>query len=133
MEANQKEEIRQIKRQLLELPARIAELKRRAREHRAAADEIRSRMQDIEAELISQIAVATNGSGKPVYPNETARNAELKRCLAKHLDYQRLKSVLLQTELKRDEAEIEVGELISRFSAWKAIAELTAAELKSLS
>ncbi|NHM27967.1 hypothetical protein G7K71_13470 [Desulfofundulus sp. TPOSR] len=122
-------ETERIKEKLLEYPAQIAEAKKRARTEKTAADEIRGQMQNIEAEILYQINTATNNAGKPLFGNETMRNAELKRRLAQSPEYQELKAALQAVEAGLFEAEALVNQLIDEFRAWKAVAELTAAEL----
>ncbi|SHI91379.1 hypothetical protein [Desulfofundulus thermosubterraneus] len=122
-------ETERIKEKLLSLPAEIAEAKKMAREQKTAADEIRGQMQNIEAEILYQINTATNNAGKPLFGNETMRNAELKRRLAQNPEYQELKAALQAVEAGLFEAEALVNQLIDEFRAWKAVAELTAAEL----
>lgn len=76
-----------------------------------------------------QINTAVNSNGKPLFSNESARNAELKRRLAANTEYQELKAVLGEIEARQFEAETEASQLADEFRAWKTIAELTAAEL----
>ncbi|MGB9825673.1 MAG: hypothetical protein ACPLRU_03270 [Desulfofundulus sp.] len=122
-------ETERIKEKLLEYPARIAEAKKRARAEKTAADEVRGQMENIQAEILYQVCTETGNNGKPLFSNETVRNAELKRRLAQNPEYQELRAVLQTVEAGLFEAEALVNQLIDEFRAWKAVAELTAAEL----
>jgi len=123
------EETKQIKEKLLSIPAQIAEQKRFAREAKTAADEIRGQMQEIEAETLFEVNAATNAAGKPLFGNEAARNAELRRRLSRNREYILLKSRLQEAENRQFQHETLASQLMSEFSAWKAVAELTAAEI----
>ena len=125
------EETRRIKEKLLSIPAQIAEQKRLAREQKIAADEIRGQIQEIEAEILYQINMAVNNSGRPLFGNESARSAELKRRLAANPEYRRLKAALAEAENRQFEHDTLASQLMSEFSAWKAVAEMTAAEISA--
>lgn len=124
-------ETKQIKEKLLSIPSMIAEQKRLAREARIIADSLRAQMQEIEAETLFEINTATNASGKPLFGNEAVRNAELKRRLARNPEYISLRNRLQEAENRHFQHETLAGQLMSEFSAWKAVAELTAAEISA--
>lgn len=104
-----KDVLEAIVRRLGEIPAVAGELVRRRAELSDALHCALDRIKLIETQVGGEVAAVRNGDGKPVYANETARNAEVARRLAGDREYQaaRQEADCLRKELAELDARIE--------------------------
>lgn len=98
-----------IAKRLGEAPALSGELVRKRAEISDALHKNLDTMKEREVEVAGAVAAEKNGDGKPVYPNEQARQAEIAKRLQADTGYQFVKGEVerLRQELRELDARIE--------------------------
>lgn len=119
----------EIVRNLLTAKDRLTGARRVASEAREHVREIERRIREAEAEAILEIALETGPTGKPRFPNETLREAELVRRKARDPEFRRLEAALAAARRELQEAEDALASAHDDFKAWQIVAKLVAAEL----
>lgn len=119
-------------RRLNETPARIRELKSAAVRARMQREEAEQTLALAEAELAAVVAAETGPNGKPRYPNQDARAAELVARRARHPEYRRAYEAAHRARERSEAAAFELEMEQDRFRALRAAAELAAAALRAL-
>jgi len=126
-------ETAKIKNQLAEYPERIFQAKEAVNNLREELKMAETELKEAEAMLITEIALETNGNGKPKFGNERTRQAELIKRQANDKDYQTVLENLKQVQRKLDNAQLNLELLYDEFRATHYIARLTEAELRIIS
>ncbi|WP_027717404.1 hypothetical protein [Desulfovirgula thermocuniculi] len=99
----------QIAYRLGEAPNKAAELTLRRGEINDQLHKALDALKETEARVAGEVAAERNGDGRPLYPNEQARQAEIARRLAADQDYQALRQEAdrLRQVLREIDARIE--------------------------
>lgn len=120
----------QILRELAELPDAIRRQQEAVRAARQAVDEARADLETIEAALMAEIvSMEDPRTGKPAFPNEQARKAELARRKSVDPTYLTAAKRLTDAQEALDGAQFDLDYLVNRFSAVRARARLTTERL----
>lgn len=115
---------------LRELPVAIRQQQETVTNLRRQLDDARTELETAEAFLMVTITEAVDPkSGKPAYPNETARKAELAKRRQFDPAYVQAASRVRELESALASAQADLDLLINRFAAARKLAELTAARL----
>ena len=140
-------EIGALKAKLLTMPRGLYEAREAAREARGRVGEAKKRVVDVKVEiedgkletLLLVSAERANGSDKPRYSNEAARNAAVADALAKSSAHQERVKRLAGAEADVVNAELYAGQLdndVKRLEdeqrEWRAVVDLTVAEVTLL-
>lgn len=122
-----------LKRDLVSMPLKIWEQKKKINSLKEAVEKLRLELKEIEANLTIEIASETNGGNKPKFPNAEARAAELIRRKNESAEYQQVFKQLQASQQELEDEQINLELLLDQFSALRAVAKLTAAELTAIS
>jgi hypothetical protein len=105
----------------------------KARTARAEAQGIVTRLKDqrdeIEAETAVLVGAERDAANKPAFSNAELRAAETKRRLSTSADYGRIASELAFAENDKTMRELEVQRLEDEQRSWRAVVDLTIAEI----
>jgi len=126
-------ETEKIKNQLAKYPQYIFEAKEAVNNIREELKMAETELKEAEAMLITEIALETNGNGKPKFGNERTRQAELIKRQANSEDYQAVLENLKHIQRKLDNAQLNLELLYDEFRATHYIARITEAELRIIS
>uniref|UniRef100_A0A7C2EI93 Uncharacterized protein n=1 Tax=Ammonifex degensii TaxID=42838 RepID=A0A7C2EI93_9THEO len=99
----------EVAKRLREAPDRAAELTLKRAEVSDALHKALDAVKQKEAEVAGAVAAEKNGDGRPLFPNEAARNAETSRRLQADAGYQAARAEVdrLRKELREVDSEIE--------------------------
>lgn len=132
-EAEDAMRLREILNLLHDLPAAIRQQQETVTNLRRQLDDARTELETAEALLMVTITEAVDPkSGKPAYPNDTARKAELAKRRQFDPAYVQAASRVRELESALASAQADLDLLINRFTAARKLAELTAARLNLL-
>lgn len=118
---------------LHDLPAAIRQQQEVVANLRRQAEDAKAELETAEALLMAEIAEAVDPkSGKPAYPNDTARKAELVK--RRQFDPARVRAASQARELESAlaSAQADLDLLVNRFAAARKLADLTVARLNLL-
>ena len=119
-----------FKEKLLALPGKIDAQKTKIREFREAYAEAEQARALKEAEIMTDIIAEVNfNTGKPVFPNETARNAERLRRMATDEEYQQVARAAKKAEMALNQAQDELQGLYDEFKAVQYVAQIVSYEV----
>ena len=123
---------------LVDITARLAaaptEAARLVKERGEASDAFHralDALKELEARVAGEVAAERNGDGKPKYPNEASRNAEIARRLAADQDYQALKAEADRLRLQVRELDARIEEVSRRHRSDCRMADLATALLSA--
>lgn len=126
-------DLKRVEKCLEKAPARIRELKAAAAQARAQREEAEQALALAEAELAAAVAAEAGPNGKPQFPNQEARAAELTIRRARSPEYRRAYEAARQARERAEAAGFDLEMELDKFKALKTAAELMAAELRALS
>ena len=119
-----------LKEKLLTLPGKIEAQKATIRQLREAYAEAEQARALKEAEIMTDIIAEVNlNTGKPVFPNETARNAERLRRMAADEEYQQVARAAKEAEMALNQAQDELQSLYDEFKAVQYVAQIVSYEV----
>jgi len=122
-------DLKAIENTLLGLPEEIAQKARQVDNMKRKKQEVEEEMKKLELAVRDEVAAEVNERGRPVYSNETRREAEARRRLENDESYLAMKDTLEALKADLSEQEIELRLLEMRFSACRHRARLAAAQL----
>lgn len=118
---------------LFDLPEQIARAVAGVEDVRQKIRELEERIKERELAARDEVAAEADERGKPVYSNDTKREAEARRRLVADRDYGVAKDTLQALKADLTTREIETRLLEMKFSAWRHVARLTAARMLFMS
>jgi len=122
--------VEHIEQELLSLPDQIRQQQDAVRAARQAVEEAKTELDNCEAAIMASIVAADDPrTGKPAFPNEQARKAELARRKSADEVYQEAARKLAEAQQALDTAQFDLELLVNRFSAVRARAYLTSERL----
>lgn len=126
-------ETKTLKAKLLEFPALIKQQKQKVRAASQALKDAEQAKAEAEANLVVAISSEVNpNTGKPMYSNAEARNAELTNRRKTDPAYQASLRAAREAEWAANEAQSELEQLLDQFKAYRYVADLAARELALL-
>ncbi len=126
-----KEILRELAVRLASAPTETARLVLERGEVSDALHRALDAIKEREAQVAGEVAAARNGDGKPLYPNEQARLAEIQRRLQADGDYQALKAEADRLRLRVRELDARMEEVSRRHRSDCRMADLAAALLNA--
>lgn len=117
--------------QLLSIPGEIAKFQKKAKITEQQLLEIQQQLGQIEAEIMYEINMETNGAEKPKpkFSNAEIRKAEVAKRLKVHTEHLKLQHERGELELVKTNHEIAIDQLRNTFRAQMAIKDLIVAEM----
>lgn len=117
---------------LLTIPEQIRELQNQMAEAQKEVEKAKSDVELEKSAIVAAVVSEVNNNGKPVYSNETARNAEITRRMAVEQDYLVAKEALAKAEEQVANIKFEIDRLYSEMANLRAVLSARAAQVQAL-
>lgn len=124
--------IEQLANKLLGIPGGIRKLQDAVIMAQKDVDLAKNKVETAKSIIVAMVTSTVNENGKPVYSNETARNAEITRRMADDPDYLVAKQELLESEEKLANLRFEIERLNSEMANLRAVINARAAQVQAL-
>ena len=119
-----------LKRRLYDFPVQIKGQKAEIRDLRESHNTLQRELKMIEADMAADIAVEKDpNTGKPVYSNKEARDAELERRKWQDPGYQAAALSAREAGYKLEEAQDELDKLQDQYKSYRYVVRLVTQEL----
>lgn len=118
-----------IVQRLKDLPGEIRQQQDLVYERKQALETAKEALANLEAAMVLAISEEKNDAGKPKYPNETARRAELMERKATSQEWQDTAQLVSQLEYGLHEAQADLTKLENEYSSVKYLANLQSRRL----
>lgn len=105
-------------------PMRIAHAQRAVLEARGGLDEVTRRVETLKASVTRAVTQDTNGAGKPRYPNEQSRSAEIEARLERAADWKAKTEDARRLQRQLDEAKIALDLVVNELRAARSLAQV---------
>lgn len=121
-----------LKARVLTFPKELHSARLRALDAEQRVKALKAEVADAEMEELLIASMKINGDGKKVYPNDEARKAAVSKALAESPTHRDRVKRLTDAETEMLNAKLDVGRIEDEHRAYRAVVDLTAAEVQLL-